>query len=177
MRFDLSRRFHTDSSTADIMKFLESSFRRMSESVYYDNRILSVESVNATFGSINRKDSTIVEVRQKDDDALLVAYVEYKPSGWFWIFFICGLFNTIGWLIPIGFYFYQKNVVKDGIEEIFNRAETEFRDNKASSSTSEKAVLSEDISVQLEKLAALKEKGILSDEEFASQKAKILANM
>ena len=177
MKFDLSRRFNTDSSSTDIMKFLEDSFRRSAESVYNNSKVLTVTEVNATFGSINRKDSTIVEVRQKDDDALLVAYVEYKPSGWFWIFFICGLFTTIGWLIPIGFYFYQKNVVKDGIEEIFNRAETEFRDNKASSSTSEKAVLSEDISVQLEKLAALKEKGILSDEEFASQKAKILANM
>lgn len=176
MRFDLSRRFHTDSSTADIMKFLESSFRRMSESVYYDNRVLSVESVNATFGSINRQDRTLIEAKQKDNDTLLIAYVSYKPSGWFWIFFICGLFTTIGWLIPIVFYFYQKSVVKDGIEEIFNRTENEFRENKASSKE-EKTVLTDDISVQLERLAALKDKGILSEEEFASQKAKILENM
>ena len=177
MNYDLSRRFKTQASENDIIQFMEDSFRRTSDSVYNNGRILSVGGINTTFGSINRTDKTVVELKSKDNDALLVAHVEYKPSGWFWIFFICGLFTTIGWLIPIGFYFYQKNVVKDGIEEIFNRAETEFRDNKASSSTSEKAVLSEDISVQLEKLAALKEKGILSDEEFASQKAKILANM
>ena len=177
MKFDLSRRFRTDSSISDIMKFLEDSFRRSAETVYYDSRVLTVGSINATFGSVNRQDKTIVEVKPKDNDMLLVAYVEYKPSIWFWIFLICGLFTTVCWLIPIGFYFYQKNVVKDGIEEIFNRAETEFRDNKAASSTNEKAVSSEDLSVQLEKLAELKGKGILSDEEFASQKAKILANM
>lgn len=74
------------------------------------------------------------------------------------------------------FYFYQKSVVKDGIEEVFNRTENEFRENKASSKE-EKTVLTDDISVQLERLAALKDKGILSEEEFASQKAKILENM
>ncbi|MCI7576750.1 MAG: SHOCT domain-containing protein, partial [Spirochaetia bacterium] len=31
-----------------------------------------------------------------------------------------------------------------------------------------------DITAELEKLASLKEKGILSDEEFAAQKAKLL---
>lgn len=176
MNYDLSRRFKTQASENDIIQFMEDSFRRTSDSVYNNGRILSVGGINTTFGSINRTDKTVVELKSKDNDALLVAHVEYKPSGWFWIFLICGLFTTVCWLIPIGFYFYQKNVVKTAIEEIFNRIEDEFRDGKGQS-TSAKAISSGDLSDQLEKLAELKAKGILSDEEFASQKAKILENM
>ncbi|MBQ8680766.1 MAG: SHOCT domain-containing protein [Treponema sp.] len=44
----------------------------------------------------------------------------------------------------------------------------------ASSSSTQSQSSQEDVSVQLEKLASLKEKGILSDEEFAAQKAKLL---
>lgn len=173
MNFDISRRFSVNASIEDVVRFLEDSFRNVAETVYNNGGVLTVELVNATFGSINRKDKTVVEVRPKDTDTLIVAHVEYKPSGWFWIFLICGLFTTIGWVIPIAFYFFQKNMVKNGIEEIFNRAENEFRTSKSTGTVS-KAVSSEDVYSQLEKLAALKEKGILSDEEFAAQKAKLV---
>ena len=43
-----------------------------------------------------------------------------------------------------------------------------------SSSASDSKPAQKDVSAELEKLAALKEKGILNDEEFASQKAKLL---
>lgn len=45
------------------------------------------------------------------------------------------------------------------------------------SSTSVSKPSQKDIATELEKLASLKEKGILSDAEFAAQKAKILENM
>lgn len=46
--------------------------------------------------------------------------------------------------------------------------------SNSSSSNSAKPSSVVDVSEQLEKLASLKEKGILSDEEFAAQKAKLL---
>ena len=176
MKFDVSRRFQTKASGEEIAKFLEDSFRKDSNAVNYNSGILTVELINPTFGSINRKDTTIVEIKPKDDDTLLVANVEYKPSVWFWIFLLCGLFTTVAWLIPIVFYLYQKKTVKNGIEEVFTRAENEFRGAKKSSAKAS-SNSSEDVASQLEKLAGLKEKGILTDEEFAEQKAKLLKNM
>lgn len=176
MNFNVSRRFQTKSSAEEITRFLEDSFRKSAEGIENNRGTLTVESVNATFGSINRSDKTVVETKARDDEMLLVATVEYNPSGWFWIFLIVGLFTTIGWLIPIAFYLYQKNTVKSGIEEVFNRAENEFRGSRTQSAGT-KSLPAEDATAQLEKLAALKEKGILSDEEFAAQKAKILENM
>ena len=178
MNFDVSRRFSTQASLNEVVKFLEDSFRKTAETVANNGGTLTVESVNATFGSINRADKTIVEVKEKDSDTLVLATVEYKPSIWFWIFLVCGLFTTVGWLIPIAFYLYQKNTVKNGIEEVFNRTENEFRNSKGSAratiSSSSATSGNEDVSSKLEKLAALKEKGILTDEEFAAQKAKLL---
>ena len=176
MNFDLSTRFKTNSSTEEILKFLEESFRKSAETVVKNGETLTVESVNATFGSINRDDKTIVVVKSKCEETLIVASVEYKPSIWFWIFFVCSLFTTIFWLVPIAFYFYQKKTVKNGIEEILSRVENEFRGSNLNPATV-KSNFSEDACAQLEKLASLKEKGILSDEEFAARKAKILSMM
>lgn len=60
---------------------------------------------------------------------------------------------------------------------LFNSSVASYSSSSVSSSpsdTSSSKPSQEDITVQLEKLAALKEKGILSDEEFATQKAKLL---
>ena len=175
MNFEISRRFHTQASSADVMNFLEDSFRKSGATVSNNGRTLTVESINATFGSINRNDKTIVEVREKDGDTIIVASVEYKPSIWFWIFFVSLIVTTVAWIIPLAFYLFQKNTVKNGIEEVFNRAETEFR-NSMGTGGAQKIIggNTEEAVAQIEKLAALKEKGILSDEEFAAQKAKIL---
>ena len=176
MNFEISIRFQTKASSEEVTKFLEDSFRKSANTVLNNGGTLTVESVNATFGSINRNDKTIVEVKNKNDDTLLVATVGYKPSIWFWIFLICGLFTTIGWLIPIAFYLYQKTTVKNGVNEVFERTKNEFQGSQGVAAST-KGISSDDATTQLEKLAALKEKGILTDEEFAEQKAKIFGNM
>lgn len=176
MNFEVSRRFQTQAAMQEITNFLEDSFRKSAGTVSNNGRSLIVESINATFGSINRNDRTAVEVKEKDGDVIVIASVEYKPSTLFWVFLVLGLFTTVAWLIPIAFYFFQKNTVKNGIEEVLNRAETEFRGKKSSPSEAQKGsgINTEDAVAQVERLAALKEKGILSDEEFAAQKAKVL---
>lgn len=175
MNFDITRRFKANASQNDIAQFLESSFRRTAQTVWNNDRgTLNVESINATFGSINRKDTTTVEIKEKDGDTLLVANVNYNPSGWFWCFFVAGLFTTICWLIPVIFYFYQKNTVKTAIEEIFNRTEAEFRNSNNTATKSKATISLDDAAEKIEKLASLVEKGLLTKEEFAAQKAKLL---
>ncbi|MBO4439248.1 MAG: SHOCT domain-containing protein [Spirochaetaceae bacterium] len=173
MNFDISKRFHTNVSTSNIVAFLESSFKNVAATVHNNGVSLSVEDVNATFGSINRSDKTVVNITLKDEDILLVADVTYKPSIWFWIFLVCGLFTTVGWLVPIVFYLYQKNTVKVGIEEVFNRCENEFRN----SSNTTLGISSDDVSVKLQKLKAMKDQGLISEEEFNKKKAELLEKM
>lgn len=184
MNFDVSRRFSTQASHSQVLSFLEDSFRKTANKVEHNGMTLTVESINATFGSINRSDKTIVEAKEKDGETLVVASVEYKPSGWFWVFLIAGLFTWICWLIPIVFYFYQKDTVKKAIEEVFNRTENEFRNSSGTTrslpKTSTPPALpetTEDVTAQIEKLAALVEKGLLTKEEFTVQKAKILGTV
>lgn len=175
MNFDVSRRFRTNASQNDISQFLEDSFRRTAENVLRNNRGgLEAHSINATFGSINRKDTTIVDIREKDGEVLLVANVSYTASGWFWAFLILGLFTTIGWAVPVIFYFYQKTTVKTAIEEIFNRTESEFRDSNNTSAKNRSSVSIDDAAEKIEKLASLVEKGLMTKEEFDAQKAKLL---
>ena len=84
---------------------------------------------------------------------------------------------------------YFFNFIKKKIEEGYSVEDEEQRrlleeagihfssaSNFSSSSESSSRV-QKDITAELEKLASLKEKGILSDEEFAAQKAKILSMM
>lgn len=172
MQFDVSTRFQTNKSQKEIMDFLEQSFRKNSSNVSYNGDALIVETINPTFGSINRKDITTVDVKPKDNEILISAAVNYEPSIMFWIFFIVLLFTAVTWIIPIAFYLFQKKTVKTAIEEIFTRAEHEFKNSQNVSTAS--LSFSGDTATQLEKLADLKNKGVLSQEEFDAQKKKLM---
>ena len=65
MNFDVSRRFTTQASIDEVMSFLEDSFRRSANTVTSNGRVLTVDAINATFGSINRADKTVVEAKEK----------------------------------------------------------------------------------------------------------------
>jgi hypothetical protein len=68
----------------------------------------------------------------------------------------------------------QKNTVKPFVDAV-NAAIKEVKNSSVQSGESKSG--GDDVVSKLEKLAALKEKGILTDEEFSTQKAKILGNM
>lgn len=81
---------------------------------------------------------------------------------------------------------YFFNFIKKKIEEGYSVEDEEQRrlleeagihfssTSNFSSSSESSSRVQKDITAELEKLASLKEKGILSDEEFAAQKAKLL---
>jgi hypothetical protein len=128
------------------------------------------KSIEASFGSINRSDTTIVELRTVDDGFLAIANVNYRPSFAFWVFIIIGIFSWVLWILPLVFYIIQKNTVREGIEAVFTRIKNEF--NSLEGQRSKKQGQS-DIE-QLEKLAALKEKGVVTEGEFQAKKKELL---
>ncbi|MBE6404980.1 MAG: hypothetical protein E7040_03055 [Lentisphaerae bacterium] len=109
----------------EIKVLLFEEFRRISDNCIDGQKYLNCSSINASFGSILRNDSTIItmKARKKQDGYNIVADTEYKPSGFFWIFFVIDilLIETIigfvlGMGITLGLYFYNKKLVAEGIE-------------------------------------------------------------
>jgi|GEM_PF-2037932 len=90
------------------------------------NNAIETESVNATFGSILRKDNTSIVFRpnRRRNGYLIEAQVNYRPSVWFWIFFVIDILlieTVIGFVIgmgaTLGLYFYNKKVVSESLRE------------------------------------------------------------
>ena len=67
----------------------------------------------------------------------------------------------------------DKKTVKPFVDAV-NAAIKELKENESQNASAPLSQSSDDVVSKLERLAALKEKGILTDEEFAEQKAKIL---
>jgi hypothetical protein len=147
------------------------SFRSIASSAVPVNEVLRVTSIHASFGSINRTDVTDITIRPVDDGYLLTANVNYRPSVAFWFILILTLFTWVFWLIPITFYMLQKETVKRGIEEGFRNVKNELGRTPTTQPSGTQANTS---IADLERLAGLLEKGLLTQEEFNSQKAQLL---
>lgn len=182
MTFEISERFFSGAPDQQVLGFLKDSFQKVSEGIVDNGASFTAKQLNATFGSINRADETTVSVSRRDSDLLVVASVNYKPSIAFWIIFIICLFSTVGWLIPLVFYFYQKKTVRDAVEEVFARTRNEFSGSREAASVPppiqdtawQQQAGGQEVAGQLERLGALVEKGLLSKEEFEAQKKKLL---
>lgn len=172
MRFEVSERIRTRCASEDVLRFLEDQFRKVAESSKRFGDALEVKSIEASFGSINRADTTAITVKPVDGGLLMVAEVKYRPSVAFWIILIITLFTWVFWLLPIAFYLLQKTTVKEAITDCFQRARNEFESAQSSSATP--GALQLGVVEELEKLATLKAKGILTDEEFLARKKTLL---
>jgi len=102
----------------------------------------------------------------------MLADVTYKPSGWFWVILIITLFTWVFWLIPIAFYLVQKDTVRTAIAEAFTRVRNEFDESNLGDSPARAPHTALD---DLERLATLREKGLLTEEEFTAKKKQLLA--
>ena len=170
MKFEVSDRIPTNANRESLLKALEEQLSKVSENVRRDGDSYVAEMIEATFGSINRKDITTVELRDSDDGFLIVGNVDYRPSTWFWVLLIILLFTYIGWIIPVAFYLLHKNTVKNAIQGVFTRIKNEFT---SSSGQKQKKLEYNDLD-QLEKLADLKDKGAVTEEEFQTKKKELL---
>jgi len=172
MKFEISKRVNGPQDTKLLMNSLERQFKKISSKTVRGGSVLQVESIEATFGSINRKDTSNIIVRPVSDGCLLIAEVHYRPSIAFWILIIILLFTWIAWLLPIVFYLVQKGTVRRGIEAVFTRISDEHSQAMANGRRS-----SEMGSIDgLDKLASLYERGHLSKDEFEAKKATMLTD-
>lgn len=182
--FEVSARILTSSANEDILAALAAQFVGSAESVgRVDERVLVVKQIEPTFGSINRSDTTHIEIRPRPNGVLLVASTHYSPSGWFWILSLVLLFTAVGWLFPIGFYLLQKRTVQARIERIFARVQDEFQSAPApqppvaqhsSSGGSADELAQMEL---LERLGDLLQRGVLTQEEFQAKKRQILGDL
>ncbi len=170
MKFEVSERIRTTKSQDELLTVLEAQLKKVAETVQRSGQTIEAKSIEASFGSINRKDTTTVSIKKADDGWLVVADVHYRPSVAFWIILIITLFTWVFWLLPIAFYLLQKNSVRTAITECLQRVKNEF--DQPSQGNSQPATSSLE---DLEKLGVLKEKGLITDSEFEAKKKQILA--
>lgn len=168
MRFEISERIATQCAAQDLFAALEEQFRKVSRQVSVDTGRLKAVSIEATFGSINRKDETIVSIKPLEGGYLLVADVWYRPSVAFWIILLLTLFSWVGWMIPLGFYLWQKKTVSQAIRSCFERVRNEFAQESASAPRQDAQAAS------LERFADLKARGLISEEDYEAKKRSIL---
>jgi hypothetical protein len=171
MHFEVSERLVTNESPEAVMEFAQRQFSKISGKTRFEGGKLTARMIEASFGSINRSDVTAVTLQRVGGGYLLVSETDYRPSGWFWLFLIVLLFTYIGWLIPIGFYLYQRGTVKAAIQSAVSRVVNEFSVGPMAVGVQATPTSKAD---ELKKLAELRDSGVLSDDEFTSQKLKLL---
>lgn len=172
MQFEVSERINTDRSETEVMDHALIQFKKVSGNTKLnaDGEIVA-KAIEATFGSANRADTTVVSVRKVEDGLLMVADVHYRPSIWFWFWLIVLAFTYIGWILPIVFYLTQKSAVRKAIESCLQRVSNECsRSNRAPIFGEPKPSAMDELS----KLADLKERGFITEEEFAAKKIQLL---
>lgn len=168
MRYEVSERLNSIAQKDAVLDALEIQFKKVATSVKREGEELTVQSIEATFGSINRNDTTKVSVRSAEGGYLLIADVHYRPSIAFWIIFVICIFSYVLWIIPVVFYILQKQTVRKAIEETFQRVKNEYMITNPASNRGTGTV------DELEKFASLLERGLISKEEFDAKKAQIL---
>ena len=171
MHFEVSERVITNESPEVVMEFAQRQLAKISSKTRLEGAKLTARMVEASFGSINRSDVTRLTLQRTGGGYLLVSETDYRPSGWFWLFLIVLLFTYVGWLIPIAFYLYQRGTVKAAIESAVNRIVNEFSVGPMAVGVQAAPSSKAD---ELKKLAELRDSGVLSEEEFTSQKLKLL---
>jgi hypothetical protein len=172
MRYEVSERIRTRRSDQDLLAAIELQLKKISEHTERSGDTVVAKSIEASFGSINRDDTTVVRIDSAPDGRLLIGDVHYRPSAWFWVFTVACLFTYIGWLVPIVFYLVQKGTVRNALEECFRRIKNEFDEPQLAGSLS--TPLASSPLDDLERLATLKAKGVVTDAEFEAKKKELL---
>lgn len=100
-------------------------FRGISLNCREENGTIVADSINASFGSILRKDTTVVTVTpsRRGTGYTVEAATTFKPSFWFWGFVVLDvllLTTLIGFVIgmaaTLGLYFHNQKLVKEAID-------------------------------------------------------------
>ena len=126
-KYQSTKKIKTTKEVSEVLEIIESAFRNVSDETKLDGNTIKANSIDATFGSINRSDTTVISVVKKDDGYLLIADTNYKPSTMFWVFLALDVVGSaaggegiLGLIIQFYFYFSHKKRVVNEIERTLN---------------------------------------------------------
>jgi len=133
MNFEINERVTTRYTKEQLLQALEARFKKIARNAQRDGEIIRVNKVAGfgyALGSAYRNDTTAITAKTVEGGFLVVAEVNYRPSAAFWIILAITFFFTgILWVIPVAFYFMQKNTVRSAIEQSFKNINNEFHQN------------------------------------------------
>jgi hypothetical protein len=114
-----------DEHRIQIFRALEEEFRKVSIRAFPNGDTITADGINASFGSILRKDITTVTVNENKTGYTINCKTAYSPSVMFWVFVgidIILIGTLIGFVIGIGatlgLYFYNKSLVEKSIRSV-----------------------------------------------------------
>ena len=169
MRFELSCRIRTDVSEEELLSALLRQFKKISGQAKRYNHQVIARAIDRTIGAPFRNTRVAVTARAADGGYLVVADVSYTPSIGFFIAFVGGLFTLFLWLVPVVLYLTQKGSVRTTIERALSRVKDEYESVSAPAAPTRPGLVAE-----LEALNRLKMEGVLTEDEFAAQKRRLL---
>ncbi len=176
INFKIADRIVTDCSKAEIIDELQRKLKQYSNKVTLYEDILYAREIFQSFFSIKYSD-VIIEVTESLDGYFLNAKVKHRPYIFFWVWLlVVYIFFDIPtviclWIFLIALYFYQKHMTKENIKGIFSHVRNRLSLNHKLPSS--KQTTCNDFA-GLEKLAELRDKGVVTQEEFEAKKKQIL---
>ena len=171
MKFEVSERIVTAKSETEVLSILLDQFKTVASSAKLDGGSIIVKSIEASFGSAHRSDTTTVSLRNDNGTYLVVAKVNYRPSAFMFIFLLVFLTTVIGFFIPIIFYTLQKKTVREGIENVFQRVKNELQ---TTHSLAPAPTTTQSVASQLKELNQVHKEGGLTDAEYQQMKDKLM---
>lgn len=165
---ELSERIITNLGIEEVMDITGQELRKIAETV---NLIDSGFTFVLPAGFCkNRYEATI---RPTNNGYLLTSAGKISPNGSFYFLFIVLLFTAVLWIIVPIVYIIEVQRLNRVIDSALKSVATEINNQNAHS---ELVSARKDIDFeQIEKLASLHEKGIITDDEFDRKKAELLS--
>lgn len=171
MNIKLNEKIKTHLSEAQILTIIQSEFSHLSTAVHTDGGAVTARMIAPnTFGAINRQDVTHITLSPSADGFIVAADITIAPSTAFWFLCIFGLlFAWVLWIPVVIFYMMQKSTIVDAVQRALSNCRIQC-DTPAQGAQHQPASSLDEI----EKLGSLKEKGLITEEEFTVRKAHIL---
>ena len=183
-KFEVAGKITTNKTELEsvLLRELELQFKNNSLSTELAAGKLVASKIGLMWGSLLRADRTEIFVTRVEDGYLLNAKTDYMLSGWGKIIIVISIFTIYFWIIPTAIWYMQKTTVRKGITENFEhlktqhtQALTQYVSPPKLEAADKPQSPSHDESIDfLEKWAALKGKGIISEADFEAKKKKIL---
>jgi hypothetical protein len=130
--YELSIELHTDKPLNEIYEIVLRYANSIADYTDVSDGTIRIYKIAASFGSINRDDAAFFQFQPIKDGYRCVAYVMYKPSIMCWILLFLLLGTGITWIIPVLFYYSQKNTVRNAVQNLLYQVRFEIEANNKS---------------------------------------------